>query len=31
MYQLMKQEKGKDLQKSELDTYKNYRGRWKKN
>ena len=29
--QLMKQEKGKDLQKSELDTYKNYRGRWKKN
>jgi len=27
----MQQEKGKDLQKSELDTYKNYRGRWKKN
>ena len=27
----MQKEKGKDLQKSELDTYKNYRGRWKKN
>jgi len=28
---LMKKDKGKNLQKFELDTYKNYRGRWKKN
>ena len=27
---LMKKDKGKNLQKFELDTYKNYRGRWKK-
>ena len=26
----MKKDKGKNLQKFELDTYKNYRGRWKK-
>ena len=28
---LMEIDRGKNLQKSELDTYKNYRGRWKKN
>ena len=28
---LMKRDKGKNLQKFELDTFKNYRGRWKKN
>ena len=28
---LMEIDRGKNLQKSELDTFKNYRGRWKKN
>ena len=30
-YQLMSKYKGKDLQKCELDTYNNYRGRWSSN